>query len=141
MTDSFVDWFSTHGALVTGLSILSLLLLAVTVVATPWLLARLPADYFALQARPGPQRSVAVRVALMLARNFLGIVFIVLGVVMFVTPGPGLVALLIGLSLCEFPGKRRLVRWLASRPSVYATLNWLRRRAGTEPFEYPHDVH
>ena len=39
-----------------------------------------------------------------------------LGLIMLVTPGPGLIGLLLGLSLCEFPGKHALMRAFAAPP-------------------------
>ncbi len=56
---------------------------------------------------------------------------------MLVTPGQGLLTLLIGLLLLNFPGKYRLERWLVRRPGVLRTLNWVRRRRGQEHFESP----
>jgi len=54
-----------------------------------------------------------------------------------VTPGQGLLTLLVGLLLMNFPGKYQLERWLVGRPGVLGALNWLRRRGGHEPFEPP----
>lgn len=53
------------------------------------------------------------------------------------TPGPGLVVLLMGISLAEFPGKQRLLLNIATRPSVLRSLNWMRTRHGKPPFDYP----
>jgi len=64
-------------------------------------------------------------------------VLVLLGVIMLVTPGQGLLTLLIGLLLLNFPGKYRLERWLVLRPGVLRGLNWLRRRHGEPPFEAP----
>ena len=41
---------------------------------------------------------------------------------------------LLGLSLLDFPGKRRLERKLVSRPSVMRFLNDLRASFGKPPF-------
>lgn len=117
-------------------------LLAVTVLATPWLVAQLPPDYFQ-RRHPHPskvRRNAAQqlrRTLWLIVRNALGVTLMLLGVIMFVTPGPGLVCLVLGLSLTEFPGKHRLLMWLVGQPRVLAALNWLRRRAHRAPFEPP----
>ena len=51
------------------------------------------------------------------------------------TPGQGLLTLLVGLLLMNFPGKYRLERWLVGRRGVLTALNWLRRRGGHPPFQ------
>lgn len=129
-------WFAEHQLLAAALVSASLLLLAVTVFATPWLLARLPRDYFSVERRPGgaPGRW---SLALLVLRTLFGLLLVVLGLVMMITPGPGLIALLLGLSLCEFPGRHALLRRLAARPNVFASLNWLRGRTGSPPFRHP----
>ncbi len=71
------------------------------------------------------------------AKNILGGLLVVMGVVMLFTPGQGLLTILIGLLLLNFPGKYRLERWLVLRPGVLRGLNWLRQRRGHRPFDAP----
>jgi hypothetical protein len=52
-------------------------------------------------------------------------------------PGPGFLALLLGLSLTDLPGKRRLIRAVVRRPGVSRRLNGLRRRLGRPSFVLP----
>ena len=59
---------------------------------------------------------------------------------MLVTPGQGVLTILAGLLLMNFPGKYRLERWLVMRPGVMRALNWLRARRGQTPFEIPENV-
>lgn len=121
----------------TGLSFVALI---ATVIGVPWVVARLPEDYFSRPEREVWRRSdeqPLVALVLGLAKNALGAVLVLLGLVMLVTPGQGLATLLIGLLLLNFPGKYRLERWLVLRPGVLRALNWLRRRHGERPFEDP----
>lgn len=119
---------------------LSLLGLVATVLGIPWVVARLPADYF-----NQPQRAVwrlkgeEPWFALLLGglKNIVGALLVLLGVIMLVTPGQGLLTLLVGLLLMNFPGKYRLERWLVMRPGVLSALNWLRKRSGQVPFDPP----
>jgi hypothetical protein len=48
-------------------------------------------------------------------------------------PGPGLLVILIGITVMDFPGKRRLERWVVGRPGVLGAINRLRRRYGRPP--------
>jgi hypothetical protein len=119
---------------------LSLLALLATIIAVPWVVTRLPRDYFCREERVvwrmNSYEPVFVRIVGAL-KNILGLLLVVLGLIMLVTPGQGILMLLIGLLLMNFPGKYRLERWLVMRPGVLRGLNWLREQRGHPPFEIP----
>lgn len=122
---------------------LSLFAAVATIVGLPWVVTRLPQDYFARRERI-VWRSIASEPMLALVlgtlKNLLGLLLVILGFILLVTPGQGLLTLFIGLMLMNFPGKYHLERWLVSRPGVLNGLNWLRRRRGHPPFDAPpHD--
>ncbi len=110
------------------------------IIGVPWVVARLPSDYF-----NQPNRSVWRELnrepwyALVLGglKNLLGAALLLLGIVMLVTPGQGVLTLIAGMLLMNFPGKFELERWLVGQPGVMRGLNWLRRRHGEPPFEAP----
>ena len=119
---------------------LSLLGLAGTVIGIPWVVARLPHDYFNQSKREVWRFSAQEPwYALVLGgvKNVLGALLVLLGVVMLVTPGQGLLTLLVGLLMMNFPGKYQLERWLVCRPGILAALDWLRKRRGQPPFDPP----
>jgi len=118
----------------------SLLALLATLAAVPWVMSRLPADYFSRPGRTSWRLGTGVSIVglvLVVLKNALGVVLVVLGFIMLFTPGQGLLTLLAGLLLMNFPGKYRLERWLVLRPGVLRGLNWLRQRGGHPPFEAP----
>ena len=108
----------------------SVVLFVLGIVGVPFFLARLPADYLSREEPPttGPWRFL-----LRVAKNLLGALLIVLGVLMLVLPGQGLLTLLVGLLLVDFPGKRRIVRRILGAPRVLAVVNALRRRWNRPP--------
>ena len=121
----------------SGLSVLAVI---ATIVGVPWVVCRLPGDYFARQERVTWRESSAEPIFAIIIgalKNLLGLLLVVLGLIMLVTPGQGILTLLIGLLLMNFPGKFRLERWLVSRPGVLRGLNWLRHRQGYLPFDVP----
>jgi len=118
----------------------SLLTLVATLAAVPWVVSRLPADYFSRPRRTSWRLGTGVSlvgVLLVVLKNALGMVLVVLGFIMLFTPGQGMLTLLTGLLLMNFPGKYWLERWLVLRPGVLGALNWLRRRGGHPPLEAP----
>jgi hypothetical protein len=129
---------------VTGLGVaiaLGIWLLAtlVSLAAVAAVTVSLPADYFAAERPAGRTRSAR---ALLLAslRTALGLALIAGGVILSLpgVPGQGLLTVLAGLTLVDFPGRRRLERRLLARPGVLAALNRVRARFGRPPFQPPH---
>jgi hypothetical protein len=122
-----------HGLGTAGLIATVLIGLVVTVVMTGLAIAAvvwMPADHF---SRPPGQddlgrRHPIARWTVKILKNALGLLIVPLGVLMALpgVPGPGLVFILVGLSLLDFPGKRRLERRLLAVPAVLRFLNRVR---------------
>jgi hypothetical protein len=131
-----LDWVHAHEALMWWLAIGSAIAFVGTLLLVPWLVVRIPHDYFApRKASPGPwaHRHPVIRGALVLGKNVLGVVFLLAGIAMLVLPGQGVLTILAGIMLLDFPGKRRLECWVVSRPAVLKSINWIRQRAGHQP--------
>jgi len=111
--------------------------LAVTV----FVLLRLPEDYFARDRRelPRPGRASVGRVLGVIGKNLAGWLLIALGIVLSVpgVPGQGLLTILMGVMLCDFPGKYRLERWILRRGPVRRGVDAVRKRYGRPPFRFP----
>jgi hypothetical protein len=100
-------------------------------------IVRLPETYFSESRsrhmnNPHPFRGSLVRIL----KNALGVAVVVFGIVLTLpgVPGPGILTVLLGIMLMDFPGKRRLERWLISRPKVFAAVNRLRNHHGKPAF-------
>ena len=120
------------------LLVISLAMLVATLVVFPFVIVRLPARYFAERNRPQPlSRHLLVHVTLMALKNLLGLTLVVAGILLLFLPGQGLLTLIIGLTIMNYPGKFVIERWLVRRPRVLPALNWLRLRFGAPPFEDP----
>ena len=127
------SWIQNNNAILLILGATSALTFVGTLILVPVLVVRLPADYFVHQERfRKPWRAIPplFRLFLLLGKNILGFILLFAGVLMLVLPGQGILTILIGLTLIDFPGKFRFERWLVSREPVLASVNWLRRRAG-----------
>lgn len=127
------NWLEVWEPLLWWLGAASALMFIASLAVVPWLAARIPVAYFA-HARRQPvvpsKMPEAVRLLLLALKNIAGLVLLALGIIMLVLPGQGVLTILLGVSLLNFPGKYRAERWLVSRPSVLRTLNWLRARRG-----------
>jgi hypothetical protein len=131
-------WFEFAEARAPLLLSVSLAMLVTTLAAFPFVIARLPADYFTDDSRPAPlSRHLAVHLLLMALKNLLGLALVLVGILLLFLPGQGLLTVIIGLTIMNYPGKFAFERWLVRRPRVLPALNWLRRRLGTPPFTDP----
>jgi Putative transmembrane protein (PGPGW) len=63
-------------------------------------------------------------------KNLIGGVFVLAGIVMLVLPGQGVLTIMLGIALMNFPGKFQLERWIVSRGPTLWFINRLRRRRG-----------
>jgi hypothetical protein len=72
-------------------------------------------------------------------RNAVGVVLVAVGAALSVpgVPGQGVLTILVGLFLVDFPRRQRLERALARRPGVLPALNRLRARFGHPPLRPP----
>jgi hypothetical protein len=128
-----------YGGLSLGAKVGLIVIIAlVTTAAGMAVIVRLPAEHFIQKPPPDSwwRRHRIIRWTLLVFKNLLGLLVFPLGVFMALplVPGPGLVFMLLGLSLLDFPGKRRLERNLVRRPSVMRFLNDLRASFGKPPF-------
>lgn len=109
--------------------------LALVVVLLPLFVLQLPADYFVASRQELRAERTPLGWAWRVLRNVLGLFFVLAGGAMLVLPGQGLLTILIGLLLLEFPGKRTLERKLVARPGIKAFLDRIRARGGKPPLE------
>lgn len=135
-----IAWAQEHlGAeVMTAIAIVSVVAFLLGVIVTPLVLVRLPVDYFVRRESSPPPVLTVGRVLVLVARNALGGVLILLGLLLLVLPGQGLITLLVGLLVLDFRGKRAWERRLVARPRVLRVINGLRTRAGRAPLEIPH---
>lgn len=138
-----VDWFYQNEALVGLLLFVSVTSFLVTLIAVPIILVRIPEDYFFYPDRhrvAWNNRHPLLRIPLFVIKNLLGVFFMMVGILMLVLPGQGILTIIIGLVLMEFPGKYHVERWVICRPSVMEFVNWMRIKAGKSKLVAPPDV-
>ena len=129
--ESALEWSKSHQAILWWTFAGSLALMLLTPITVAWAVLRLPADYFTKRRRRPLdtwQKNRVARPLMLVAKNLLGVVLLVAGIAMLVLPGQGLLTIVVGLVLIDFPGKFRFERWVATRGPVWRSLNWLRKR-------------
>lgn len=123
-------WWSL--AISVAVALISLLL--ATVVIVGW-----SPGHFKLsgRARLWEHQHPFVRALGIAGKNLAGVVLLGVGLIMALPgiPGQGILTMIIGFTLVDFPGKRRLERRLISRPAVLRRVNQLRARFARPPLE------
>jgi hypothetical protein len=133
----FLEAVAAHTGLLVALSIVTMV---IGLVLVPALIVHIPEDYFlsahrhALSVRA---RHPLARIALNGAKNAVGALFLVAGVALLILPGQGLLTLVAGLLIMNYPGKYEFECWLVRRPKVLPALNWLRSKYGRPPLKRP----
>ncbi|WP_020558083.1 PGPGW domain-containing protein [Thiofilum flexile] len=133
LSTQVVNELESYQGILVGIGIGSLGLFIISLLLLPWLIRRIPADYF---KRPEPEGwALLVRPQTML-RNLIGVLIIIAGFIMLVLPGQGILTILIGIAIMQFPGKRAVERWLIMRPGVLKAMNWIRTQANIQPLQF-----
>ncbi|MDF1780315.1 MAG: PGPGW domain-containing protein [Alcanivoracaceae bacterium] len=114
----------------------SLLMAIISMIAIPFLVIRIPEDYFVAEKKPASHRG-PLRWTVWLLRNLLAFVLVLCGVLMLVLPGQGMLTILLGIACSTFPGKYRLERRIVGRPRILRALNWIREKYNKAPLLAP----
>lgn len=101
-----------------------------TLIAIPFILVRLPPHYFD-ERQPRlwmPDHHPVLRLLGLIVKNAAGAVFLVVGIALLFLPGQGILTILLGISLMDFPGKRYCERKIVGQPTVLKAINALRAK-------------
>ena len=133
-----LDLFDDYLHLLPTIGLISVLVFVISLVSLPWLVALIPEDYFSsAEPRPpsGKGRNPLIRIAIIICKNILGYVLLLGGFIMLFVPGQGVLTMVAGLVLIDYPGKFALERKIAKNPSIFKGLNWLRAKANKPPLK------
>lgn len=133
---TLLAWGQTNQGLLFALGAASIAMFVGTLVAVPIIICRLPRDIYVRRRTPSV-RPPGVATALSLVRNVLGLAIVAAGVLMLVLPGQGLLTIVIGIALLDFPGKQGLERRLIGHRRVIDAMNALRARFDRPPLDPP----
>jgi hypothetical protein len=113
--------------------------LVAAAIIIPWLIVRMPEDFFSHPQRYNwlGRKPASVRIPIRILKNLLAIALVIVGIVMFLTPASGLFPILLGVVLADVPGKLKLQRWILCRKTVRKSMNWLRGKFQRRPVQMP----
>jgi hypothetical protein len=127
------QWISVD--VLYGLAVASVIGFIGSLIAIPLILVRLPADYFDTRTPRHWMKDhhPVLRLLGVLVKNVVGVVFVLAGFAMLFLPGQGLLTILIGVSLMDFPKKRVLEAKMVGQPTLLGVINSMRLKFGKPP--------
>jgi len=136
-----LEWVYIHKIAFWWIGILSIATFVGTLIIIPILIIRIPADYFKHKKRKQKscyknQYPVICFIGTVF-KNLLGVLFVVAGLAMLFLPGQGLITILIGIMLLNFPGKVALQLRIVQQQNVLRAINWMRTKADRPALELP----
>jgi hypothetical protein len=139
---AILDWVGGHEVLLGWLSAASVLMFFGSLIAVPWLVIRIPTNYFVHRQHVVDRwrsRHPLVRIGLLTAKNLCGLVLVLAGIAMLVLPGQGILTILVGLMCLDFPGKYGMEQRLVRQRPVLGAINWMRAKGNRPALELPED--
>ena len=135
------QWVSVD--VLVSLTVVSLVGFVGSLIAIPWILIRLPSDYFDIRVPRHWMKNhhPVLRLIGLIIKNAIGVVFLIAGFLMLFLPGQGLLTMLIGISFMDFPNKRRLEAKIIGQQTMFNAINAMRHRLNKPPLTLePHST-
>ena len=117
------------------IAIVVLYLAAIALV--PWMITRLPSDYFSKEERENhlfKDYSPFIRSVFIILKNVIGGILVLAGISMLFLPGQGLLTIVAGMFFIDFPYKYKFEKWIIKQPVVFKMFNAIREKAHKTPF-------
>ncbi len=137
-----ITWESIPTAVKVWVGSISAATFFCTLIIIPIVIVRMSPDYFIPKAEP-PETWVnqhpVIRWSALILKNILGFILVIMGLILSIplVPGQGLLTILLGLVLMNFPGKTKAELWLIRRPAIRKSINWIREKADQPPLLLP----
>ncbi|MBA0914496.1 MAG: hypothetical protein SCG73_06305 [Nitrospiraceae bacterium] len=127
--------------LLIGLTVVSVFGFIGSLIAIPLILVRLPADYFDTRTPRHWMKDhhPLLRLIGLIVKNIVGAVLFLGGLAMLFLPGQGLLTMLIGISLMDFPRKRELEAKMVGQPTLFGVINTMRQKFHKPPLSLAPD--
>lgn len=130
------EYFPVHAEAMGWLAVVGVFVFVASLITMPLLIIRLPVDYFKRRPIRGwPTRHPVIHVSVVVLKNVIGTVLLLSGVAMLVLPGQGLLTILMGVILIDFPRKRSFEMWLIRHRPLLRAANWIRQKNRQPPFD------
>jgi hypothetical protein len=127
-----------YGSILTWLGIISTITFFLSLLIIPWIICKLDKNFF-LHIHKHTKKEdehPAIFILLKLLRYFVGSFLLFTGILMLFLPGQGILTMLLGICLLDFPGKRKIIDGTLQLPPIQKSLNWIRTKGNRSLFSF-----
>ena len=127
-------WLENNSYILFYLGIISVLIFIFSIVGLRLFIIAIPSDYFINKKRVSTLRdnSILLWVFYKIFKNIIGYIFIAIGLLALVLPGQGILMILIGLMMSDYPKKFDLEKKIIKINTVRKGVNWIRIKSNVE---------
>ena len=118
------------------LGITSFAVLIISALSIGYFIKQIPYDYFLNDKRGISEykdKNPIFWIVTLALKNIVGYCLIMGGILMLVLPGQGLLTILVGLMLSDYPGKFKLEKRIIKTNLILKTINWYRKKSSIPP--------
>ena len=129
LSENLVDIF-----FILGIS--SLVVLVLSALSIGYFIRKIPHDYFLDDKRGISQiknKNPVIWIIALVLKNVIGYCLILGGILMLVLPGQGLLTILVGLMISDYPGKFKIEKRIIKTKLILKTINWYRAKSNVLP--------
>ncbi|WP_223897583.1 PGPGW domain-containing protein [Sulfurovum sp. TSL1] len=131
-----MEFIDNHENLLFWSTLVSIISVIASILLIPWIVTKIPADYFTHPKRQkllwGDQPKI-VRFIFILLKNIIGVMLVLGGIALLFLPGQGILTILIGLLIMDFPYKYKFEIWIIKHTFLLNSINKLRSKAKKRP--------
>ena len=129
LSENLVDIFFLLG-------ISSVVILVISALSIGFFIKKIPHDYFLNDKRGISEykdKNPIFWIITLALKNIIGYCLIMGGILMLVLTGQGLLTILVGLMLSDYPGKFKLEKRIIKTNLILKTINWYRNKSNIPP--------
>ena len=127
-------WLENNSYIFFYAGIVSILIFVFSIVGLRLFIIAIPSDYFINKKRVSTlkNRSILLWIIYIVFKNIIGYIFIIMGLAALVLPGQGILMILVGLMMSDYPKKFDLEKRIITIKAVRKGINWIRIKSNVD---------
>ena len=121
MLEATLNFYQNNATYIHWISSISFIIILISVFLVPHLTIFIPQDYFIA-------KSVKSNIVIATIRNILGGIILFIGFILLFLPGPGLLSMVIGFCIMQFPKKKEFEIWFVKKTKLLSLMNKIRAK-------------
>ena len=127
-------WLENNSYIFFYAGIVSILIFVFSIFGLRLFIIAIPSDYFINKKRVSTlkNRSILLWIIYIAFKNIIGYIFIIMGLAALVLPGQGILMILVGLMMSDYPKKFDLEKKIITIKAVRKGINWIRIKSNVD---------